>query len=109
MVRESKEELGLTPTTYQAVGIINFYFPTDPNWNMRCYPYLVSAWSGSLAASEEMKAPTWFRLTALPWPEMWPNDAIWLPHALNGEYVQASFLLGPDNQIVKHSLDAHPL
>ena len=104
MIRESREELRVTPTDYRSIGEITFYFPSTPEWNMRCYLYLVSSWEGTAQASEEMADPTWFSQTELPWNEMWQDDKIWLPCVLRGETVRASFLLNEHNLIKEYEL-----
>ncbi|MEK7542897.1 MAG: hypothetical protein AAB503_01145 [Patescibacteria group bacterium] len=37
-----------------------------------------------------MGKPKWFSFDEIPYAEMWPDDALWLPKVLKGEKVKAS-------------------
>jgi len=104
MVREAQEELGITPTSYSAGAEIEFYFPSQPEWNMKCHVFLVTEWEGQPQATDEMATPTWFAYTDLPWSEMWASDYFWLPPVLEGCTVRAAFLLGVDNKPIEYDM-----
>lgn len=52
MVREAQEELGITPTVFSPVATIEFYFPSQPEWNMGCHAFLVTAWDEEVKATD---------------------------------------------------------
>jgi len=54
--------------------------------------------------------PEWFPLDAIPYDKMWIDDKHWLPHVLEGKYVEGKFVFGPDaKSIVDMYLDHRPL
>jgi hypothetical protein len=55
------------------------------------YVYVAPACRGEPRASAEGE-PLWVEADAVPYPEMWPDDAIWLPRVLAGERLLGDFL-----------------
>lgn len=91
--REVQEEIGVTTGVLTEVAKLMFYmddYDGDPIKNVECIVYLCEDWAADPAESEEM-APQWFALSAIPYPEMWPDDIYWLPEVLAGKYVEAEF------------------
>lgn len=110
-VRESQEEVGVTPLELQEVGVFDFYFPSDPekeNWNMQVHAFVSKKWEGEPVETEEM-APKWFSLDNIPYESMWADDIIWLPEVLSGKYVNASFYFDEDGKIEKHEMTTMPV
>ena len=105
MVREAQEELGITPTNFEQVATIEFYFLSQPEWNMRCHAFRVDSWLGQPEATDEMADPTWFAFSKLPWNKMWTDDQFWLPPILEGKKVNASFLLDSNNQPIGQQVE----
>ena len=98
MRREANEEVGIKPITMRSIGIINFYsVKRDDPLNQRVHLFLIESWDGEPAESEEMM-PRWFDTNSIPMEEMWPDDKYWLPHALAGSKIQASFLFDEDDK-----------
>ena len=93
MIRESKEEIGVTPTKYEKVGDISFdeFFKGEPTI-MHVHIFMASQWQGEPIESEEM-APKWFNIDDIPYDAMWPDDIYWLPQVLDGKKVSAQFKL----------------
>jgi len=104
-VRETGEEIGLTisESHLKKAGVIDFFFPSNPEWDQRMHVYLVGSWQGEPAETEEMR-PKWFRTEEVPYNEMWPTDAYWLPQVLEGKMVTGSFTIGEDYQIFKNRI-----
>ncbi len=44
--------------------------------------------------------PGWFPVAAIPFGQMWQDDAFWLPRVLHGERLKARFVFGDDNESV---------
>jgi mutator protein MutT len=85
-IRETQEEVGVTPTVIQFLGDIKFYMPSLPDFpGHHIHVYTATAWDGEPIESEEMR-PQWFMRDALPYDTMWPADRRWLPEVLNGTY-----------------------
>lgn len=102
LIRETQEEIGVTPTTYEKVGLIEFdeHFKGEPTL-MTVHVFTASAWSGEPTESEEMK-PAWFDITSIPYDTMWPDDPYWLPQVLDGKKISASFKLDKTDAITEH-------
>lgn len=93
-IRETQEELGVTPRDLRRVATLAFFFPPLPEyegWDQQVCVYITEAWDGDPVETEEM-APRWFPRDALPLSEMWPDDPHWLPLVLVGKRVCAHFL-----------------
>jgi hypothetical protein len=48
--------------------------------------------------------PRWFVKNKLPFDKMWPDDPLWLPHVLNGKFVDASFVFGKKDCILDYKI-----
>ena len=106
LIRETQEEIGVTPTEYEKVAELDFYGidpETKEKWQMFVYAYMCTAWDGKPEESEEM-APKWFKKTAIPYKDMWQDDEHWLPEVLKGEKVTATFYFDEFDNLVKHTL-----
>lgn len=107
MVRETQEEILVTPTSYQRVARLDFYFAEKPEWNQRVIVYFASVWQGEPIETEEM-APRWFAKNELPFSQMWPDDPLWLPRVLNGEKLEAEFLFGTNDEVFDYLVKEIP-
>ncbi len=87
--RELHEECGLEAEALEKRGVLTFEFATQPDV-LEVHVYEVTAHSGELIESEEMR-PAWFRLTDIPFDEMWPDDRHWLPLFLEGKILNGKF------------------
>jgi 8-oxo-dGTP pyrophosphatase MutT (NUDIX family) len=105
MIRETQEEIGVTPTSYEKVGDIRFdeYFKGEPT-SMHVHVFVASSWDGEPTESEEMK-PEWFFVDAIPYDEMWSDDPYWLPSVIEGSKVSADFTLDQNDIITDHAVE----
>lgn len=104
MIRESQEEIFVTPTAYEKVADIRFdEYVKGERTLMHVHVYLASAWEGEPAESDEMK-PQWFTQETLPYDDMWSDDTYWLPQVLAGRKISADFTLNEADVIVSHSV-----
>jgi len=104
LIRETQEEIGVTPTTYEKVGYIEFdeHFKGEPTI-MQVHVYIATDWSGEPQETEEMK-PAWFNIDSIPYGTMWPDDPYWLPQVINGKKIEAHFKLDDNDKILEHSV-----
>ena len=104
MIRETEEEIGVTPTVYEQVADIRFdeYFKGEPTL-MHVHVFTATEWTGEPAESEEM-APKWFSTDEIPYDDMWPDDPFWLPEIIAGKKVSADFKLDEKDVIVSHTI-----
>ena len=100
--RELHEETGLrvTPDQLDEVAVLTFHFPARPDWDHHIHVFLVHAWSGEPAGSEEITAE-WHDLDAIPYDKMWDDARLWLPRILAGERLQGTFIYADDNATVQ--------
>lgn len=97
--REAKEEIDVFLKELSKIAELSFYFPHNPAWNQVVHVYFTESWDGEPKESEEMN-PKWFSLKEIPFQEMWPDDIFWLPEAIKGNLLKATFKFG-ENDIIK--------
>lgn len=99
MRRETQEEIGVTPTKYERVGLIDFteYFKGEPA-RMIVHVFVATDWEGEPHETEEMR-PEWFSVDSIPYETMWPDDPHWLPAVVDGQKIIASFTLNKEDVI----------
>jgi mutator protein MutT len=100
VVRECQEEINVTPVQFHKVAEHDFQeFHDGQPAHMLVHAYLCEEWEGEPAESEEM-APRWFKLTDIPYADMWEDDPHWLPQVLKGKLLKTTFQLDKNNKIV---------
>jgi len=102
-VRESKEEIGVTPLNPKKVALFKYYFPHD-NFGMEVWIFTTTKWNGEPTESEEMK-PKWFKLSDVPYNEMWSDDEIWMPKVFEGLLLKGSFMFSKDGKVEDYHVD----
>jgi len=105
-VRETQEEIGVSPLNLKKVAVLSFYFPlvpTEKNFNQQVIVYTSRKWTGEPVETEEMK-PQWFDFGQIPYSSMWPDDIYWLPKVLSGSFVNAKFLFGENDKVLDHRI-----
>lgn len=91
MIRETQEEIYVTPTKYEKVGLISFdEFFKGEKTRLFLHLYIVYEWEGDPTESDEMK-PEWFDIKDIPYDNMFPDDKYWLPLILKGRKIKAYF------------------
>ena len=91
MIRETQEEISVTPTKYEKVGIVEFdEFIKGKKQNLVFHLYMVNEWVGEPAESEEM-IPFWFRIDNIPYDKMFKDDKYWFPLIMEGKKIKAYF------------------
>lgn len=104
LLRETNEEIGVTPMHYWKVAEHDFIqdVDTDP-WHMFIHAYLCDEWEGEPVESEEM-APEWFDITDIPYDKMWGDDEFWLPQVLSGNKVIGTFTFDQHDKLLTHAV-----
>lgn len=100
--REVFEESNLAVNSLEKIGRLNFTFDYNSE-DLLVHVFKTSNFSGQAEESAEMK-PQWFDIKNIPYKKMWPDDIYWLPLILDNKKIQASFLFGKKDKIVKQSI-----
>ncbi len=100
-VRELDEESGLQVQVndLQSLGQVTFLFPHRPDWDHLVHLFLARTWRGDPAESDEMR-PQWFPIAQIPYHLMWEDSRYFLPLALDGHPMRATFTYQADNASV---------
>lgn len=105
MIRETKEEILVTPTKYEKVGIIEFdEFYKGKEEHVLFHLYMAYDWLGEPTESEEMK-PYWFNINNIPYDKMFPDDKHWLPLIIEGKKIKAYFQFDENWNILSSNVE----
>ena len=88
-IRETREELGVTPTGVEACGELLFQF--SHGYALHGYVFRASDCEGEAKETDEA-IPVWTPVHAIPYDEMWADDRFWIPHMLEGRRFNGRFL-----------------
>ena len=104
-VREVREEVGLalSPENLVPLARITYPFVGRPKLSQRSHAFVVREWSGEPRSSDEI-FPAWWAISHLPLTRMWSDAALWLPRALGGEFVEATFEIGKSDQVLSQQM-----
>ncbi len=107
MIRETQEEINVTPTKYEKVGTVEFdeYYKGKKE-NVVFHLYLVNKWDGMPSESEEIN-PRWFSIDKIPYNEMFPDDKYWLPLILEGKKINAYFEFDKDWNLLSKKIETY--
>lgn len=92
-IRETEEEIEVQIKQSNKVAEISFYFPHNELWNQKAHVYICENWEGKPKETEEMR-PEWFKVSEIPYSDMWPADKYWIPEVIAGKQIKATFVLG---------------
>jgi 8-oxo-dGTP diphosphatase len=87
-IRETQEEVGVTPRDLKKRGELFFQFADG--YSLFCSVFLAHGCDGELIETDEA-LPIWTRIDAIPFHEMWTDDAHWLPLVIDGKSFRGWF------------------
>lgn len=91
MIRETQEEINVTPIEFEKVGVFEFdEYVKGEKENLIFHLYTATKWLGEPSESDEM-IPFWFNKDSIPYDQMFPDDKYWLPLVLEGKRINAYF------------------
>jgi len=103
-VRETMEEVQITPINFKKVAICTFrVFYKGEWWDMINHTFLAKNFIGVPTETDEIR-PEWFAIDNIPYTKMWCDNPYWLPIVLQGQKVIAFFELDKDENLVSHNL-----
>jgi 8-oxo-dGTP diphosphatase len=88
-IRETQEEIGVTPVGLEAIGELHFHFLDG--YKLHVTVFRANDCTGKLIETEEAK-PFWNDVNSIPYDNMWQDDPIWLPKLLAGVKFSGSFV-----------------
>ena len=104
MIRETMEEVGITPTKYKEMGTVEFVeWYKGGEQNVIFYLYVATEYEGKLKESDELK-PYGFDLDNIPYDKMFEDDSYWMPIVLEGNKIQAFFEYDKEWKMVRHEV-----
>lgn len=103
-IRETQEEIGVTPLDPELRGELVFNFQGGPT--LLCLVFLAHGFAGTPVRTEEAE-PLWFPAAALPYDEMWADDRHWLPLLLAGDRFRGSVEVSGET-VLSHQIERLP-
>ena len=97
-IRETREEVGVTPLGLAQRGELSFQF-TD-GYSLHCAVFLADDLHGEPIETAEA-SPFWVAVDAVPYDQMWEDDQHWLPHLLAGKAFTGFFTFDGDSMLTK--------
>lgn len=98
-IRETQEELLITPVDPQKYGELLFQFVDG--YSIHVHVFRAFDYQGTPQETEEA-APIWAALNDVPYDDMWEDDEIWLPHLIAGRSFHGRFIFDSDNMLDHH-------
>lgn len=99
-VRETREELGIEAVAPDLRGELHFQFLDG--YSLHCSVFLSPDCVGEPIETDEA-IPLWTPLDAIPYHEMWEDDARWLPGVLDGGQFRGFFVFDGE-KMLSHSV-----
>ena len=92
-IRETREEVGLTPHDPRPLGELFFQF-TD-GYSLHCTVFRAERFEGVEVETGEA-LPMWTGVDAIPYEKMWADDAAWLPLLIAGRAFRGYYIFEGD-------------
>lgn len=99
--RELLEEVGVSASAISLQARIRFVELDGPQW--LGFVFIAKEFTGNPSSSPEA-IPSWYPTQQLPWSQMWPADAEWLPQVLRGERLEVNLLFDAGELLAKQVL-----
>lgn len=97
-IRETQEEIGVTPLEFKKMAELKFYYLADQKDNQKISVFVTTKWKGKPIETDEEK-PKWWPINRLPFYNMWEDDPSWLPFVLSGKFIKAKYVFDKDGKI----------
>lgn len=95
-IRETQEELGVTPLNPRPRGCIRFQFVDG--YSLEGHIFTATEFEGEAIETDEA-VPLWTDLDRIPYRRMWADDVLWVPHMIEGKDVQGYFLFDDEEML----------
>jgi 8-oxo-dGTP diphosphatase len=95
-VRETEEELRITPRGLRFAGESSFQFVDG--YSIHVHVFTAPGFEGEPTETDEA-IPMWVPVSAIPYDEMWADDDLWLPHVLAGRRFRGRFVFDGERML----------
>ena len=95
-VRETQEELGVTPQQVTQSG--ELYFQFVDGLSLHAHVFKAGDCLGAPRETDEA-VPLWVSVDAIPYGEMWADDRHWMPRMLAGRPFRGYFIFDGDRML----------
>ncbi|HEY8991720.1 MAG TPA: 8-oxo-dGTP diphosphatase [Luteolibacter sp.] len=100
-VRETQEELGITPHAPRKLGELWFAMSDVPD--ILCHVFRADGFEGEPVETDEA-VPLWTPLDAIPYERMWVDDIEWLPLLIRETTFRGRFVF-EDERLLWHHVE----
>lgn len=101
LVREAKEEIGITVKNPQDMGMLVFdEIVKGKRQLVEMYLFYAEDYDGEIIESDEVGNSKWFDINEIPYDKMFEDDEYWLHLVLSGKRVKGTFVYDDDFKIV---------
>lgn len=102
-VRETQEELCITPLDPVHIGTLMFAF--IDGHSIHGEVFAATKFEGTPTETDEA-VPCWFSIDELPFHNMWADDPVWIPHLLERQKFTGRFTFD-DKTMLDHEVLLH--
>ena len=96
MIRETQEEIGVTPLNCQQLATITFRFGGFESKETEVTAvFVASEYEGEIIETEEMR-PIWYEIDKIPYEKMFSADKTWFPEILKGKHFTCEVVFDKD-------------
>ena len=105
MIRETQEEINVTPINYKKVAVINFdmFHKGEPTLE-EMHVYIANDFIGTPDETEEMK-PQWFDMDKIPYEKMFAADRIWMMEVFNNKKLTGNVKFDKDFNLLEYNFN----
>lgn len=100
-IRETQEEIGVTPTGLEHAGELFFQFLDG--YKLHVTVFSASGCTGDLIETDEAR-PIWTQIAKIPYHDMWQDDPHWLPLVLQHKVFRGYFVFDKE-QLLSYRVD----
>ena len=105
MIRETQEEIGVTPIDYRHIGEIYFdMWYKGEHVNMNLNIYTCDKFGGEIKETDELK-PGWDDIDKVPYDRMLQDDLLWMPMAIAGKKFRGNVVFNQDLVLQSHHFE----
>jgi len=100
-IRETREEIGVTPMGLEEVGELYFQFVDE--YKLHVTVFVAGGCEGELVETDEA-TPIWTDIDRIPYDEMWQDDPHWLPLVIERQRFRGFFVFDKD-RLLNHRVE----